>query len=397
MSGVPSLPADTDVAIVGGGIMGASIAYFLTEADDLEVTVLERRNIASGSTGDSSAIIRHHYGQKEIYTKLAWWSHGFFRAFEDRVGQPIAYRQCPRVIFAEEGSADAAYAEAGHDVLAAHDIPVARYEGDELRERFPMLELDGVDFAVSDEQAAYSDGNDVAAGFARAAQERGATVVTGVTVDGFDIEDGAISAVRTDDGTVACDDIVLAAGPWTPGLAPELGVDVPVTPSAESVIILDPPDRYREKYPSLAPVTGFEDGDYYIRADFGGGVLVSTHHTGGACEPGYRRQPQQDTLMELYDVIDRYVPELGDAGIQGRYTGVYSNTPDHDFILDQAGPDGCYLACGFSGHGFKHAPAVGKIMTDLVVSGETDLVDRSFFALSRFDDDPAGHGWALQY
>ncbi len=88
------------------------------------------------------------------------------------------------------------------------------------------------------------------------------------------------------------------------------------------------------------------------------------------------------------------IPELRDAGIRGQYCGVYSSTPDHDFILDQIGPDGCYFACGFSGHGFKQAPAVGKIMSDLVTTGSTPLVDATFFSYDRFSESAAGHGKA---
>ncbi|ELY54915.1 FAD dependent oxidoreductase [Natronococcus amylolyticus DSM 10524] len=397
MEATPTLPEATDIVIVGGGVIGASIAYFLVTESEYDVTLVEKNAIGAGSTGDSSAIIRHHYGEKELYTELADWSHQFYQEFEDRVGEPIAYNENPRVTFAEEGSSDVEYAEAGYEILSELGIPVTRYDGDQLDEAFPMFNLEAFDFAVSDETAAYSDGTDVAAGFVRAAQHRGATVVTGVAVEGFETESGSVTAVQTDDGTVACDNVVLAAGPWTPALGEQLGLDVPITPSREQVLLLEPTAEYREQYPDLVPTAGLPGG-CYIRSEFGEGVLIATHHSEEQCDPDhYEKRPDQETLLDLHETVAEYIPELSDAGIQGKYTGVYANTPDHDFILDHCGPDGCYLACGFSGHGFKQAPAVGKLMSDRITKGESELADLEFFSLSRFEDSAEGHGGGIEY
>lgn len=398
MSIAPDLPTETDVVVVGGGVIGASIAYFLTTETDREVTVVEKQSIGAGSTGDSSAIIRHHYGEKEIYTRMAKWSHQFYRRFESEVGEPIAYEKSRRVTFAEEDTETADYAESGHEILESLDIPVSRYEEPELSAEFPMFSLDEFDFAVSDDTAAYSDGTDVASGFARAVQNRGGTVVTGVTVKGFEVNGDSVVGVKTDDGAVSCSEVVIAAGPWTPRLMDQLGVSVPVTPSRERVIILDPSESYLEEYASeLVPTAGLPGG-YYVRSEFGDGVLIATHHSGERCDPDhYKNIPDEETLLELHGTLSEYIPDLGDAGVQGRYSGVYANTPDHDFIIDQCGPDGCYVACGFSGHGFKQAPAVGKLVTDLVADGESDVADLEFFSLSRFEDDEHGHGGEIQF
>ncbi|WP_306052061.1 NAD(P)/FAD-dependent oxidoreductase [Natronococcus wangiae] len=397
MEGTPPLPEETDIVIIGGGVIGASIAYFLVTESDRDVTLIEKNAIGSGSTGDSSAIIRHHYGEKEIYTELAEWSHRFYQEFEDQVGEPIAYNDNPRVTFAEDESADAEYAEAGYDVLTDREIPVTRYDGEELDEAFPMFNLETFDFAVSDDTAAYSDGTDVAAGFVRAAQQRGGTVVTGTTVEGFETDSESITAVQTDDGVISCENVVLAAGPWTPALGEKLGLDIPVTPSREQVILLEPTEEYEKKYPDLVPTAGLPNG-CYIRSEFSEGILIATHHSGDQCHPDhYDKQPDEEMLLELHETVSEHIPELSDAGIQGKYTGVYSNTPDHDFILDQCGPDGCYIACGFSGHGFKQAPAVGKMMADLITGQESGLADLEFFSLSRFEDSGEGHGGGIEY
>lgn len=388
-----SLPDSADVVVIGGGIMGTSTAFFLTTETDLDIVLVEKDEIGSGSTGDSSAIIRHHYGPQRIYSKLARWSHDFYRNFEANTGQEIAYAPNPMVRFGTEDSDAEAYAKAGYDVLSSLDIPVTWYDEDEIDEQYPMLDVAEMDFAVSDDDSAYSDGTDVAGGFARAAQERGATVVTGVTVEDINVTDGTVTAVETTDGTVQTDSIVLSAGPWTPRLAETVGLDIPITRTREQVLILEPNEEYIEKYPDLIPSGGLPGGDWYMRPDFGDGILVATHHTGNDVDPDhYQSKPDQDMVLELSERIQAFVPELDDAKIRGQYCGVYSTTPDHDFIIDQAGPDGCYIGCGFSGHGFKHAPAVGRILTDLIDIGDTDIVDVEFFAYDRFEDDPDGHG-----
>jgi len=381
------------VVVVGGGIMGTSAAYFLATETDRDVLLVEQNEIASGSTGDSSAILRHHYGPKEIYARTAWWSHRFYREFHERTGEHLAHADSPLVRFGVDGTPAGEYADAGADVLASLDVPVTRYGADELDEQYPMLELEGIDFAVSDDAAGYSDGTDAAGGFARAAQDAGATVVTGVAVEDVAVEDDAVAGVETSDGTVAAETVVVAAGPWTPRLMDRLGVDVPLERTREQILVLEPPESFAEAYPDLVPTSGAPGGDWYMRADFGGGVLLATHHTDETVDPDrYDGTPDQETILDLLDELEAFAPELADARIKGQYCGVYTTTPDQDFVVDSVGPDGCFVACGFSGHGFKHGPAIGRILTDLVTTGDTDLVDVDYFSLDRFEGDATGHG-----
>lgn len=157
--------------------------------------------------------------------------------------------------------------------------------------------------------------------------------------------------------------------------------------------IFDPSDEYVDECSDLTPTMSMPGGEWYLRPDFGDNVLVATDYLTEETDPdAYGNTPNEATLLNLTDLVTDTVPGLVDASVRGQYCGVCSTTPDHDFVLNDAGPDGCYLACGFSGHGFKHGPAVGRIMRDLLVDGGTDLVDVDYFALGRFDEDPEGHG-----
>lgn len=380
------IPSSVDVTIVGGGIVGTSAAYFLATETDREVLLIERDAIASGSTGDSSAIIRHHYGDREVYSRLADWSHEFFRDFEERTGEPIAYEPNPLVRLGVEGEPSGEYARAGHETLSKLDIPVTRYERDELARRYPMLSTEDVDFAVSDDTAAYSDASDVAGGFARAAQAGGATVVTDVSAEGLLVEDGRIVGVETDAGVVDTDDVVVAAGPWSRRIAEWIDVELPIRLTREQILLLEPPEEFSAADLDGLPTTGKPDADWYMRPDFGEGVLIATHHSGDPVDPDtYKRDPDEETVLRFIDELEEFAPALADAKLRGGYCGIYSDTPDRGFIIDQVGPSGCYFACGFSGHGFKTAPAVGTMLADLVVDGESDLVDLGHFSLDRFE------------
>jgi glycine/D-amino acid oxidase-like deaminating enzyme len=387
-----SVPDSVDVAIVGGGIVGTSTAFFLSRASDLDVLLVEKDSFASGSTGDSSAILRHHYGPQQQYSKMAKWGHEFYRNFADETGQEIAYERTPFVRYAKRGSETAEYARAGSEVLSSLDLPVSIYE-DDIEERYPMFDFEEYDLVVCDETAAYSDGSDAANGFVRAASHDGVTVVSDTRVEAIDTEAGQVVGIETAGGYVSCPEVVSAAGPWTQELMATVDVEVPLSISREQVLILDPPQEYLDEYYDITPTISLPGGGHYMRPDFGDGILVATHHTTEEADPDwYDDTPDEETVLSLTSKLTELVPALADSGLRGRYCGVYSTTPDHDFVIDEAGPDGCYLAAGFSGHGFKHGPTIGKILADMVVDGGTDLVDVDFFSLDRFEDDPHGHG-----
>lgn len=381
------LPSRVDVIVIGGGIVGTSAAYFLATETDREVLLLERDAIASGSTGDSSSIIRHHYGDRETYTRLADWSHEFFRNFEERTGEPIAYTENPLVRLGRDGEPSGEYAQAGYDMLSDLDIPVTRYDREQLQGRYPLLSIDDVDFAVSDDTAAYSDASDVAGGFARAAQNEGATVITGIEAEDFLVEDDRLVGVETDAGRVEADAVLVAAGPWSGRIAEWVGVDLPLRLTREQILLLDPPEEVSPEDLDALPTTGQPDADWYMRPDFGEGVLIATHHAGDPADPDtYKRDPDEETILQFIRELEEFAPALADAKLRGGYCGIYSDTPDRGFIIDQLGPEGCYFACGFSGHGFKTAPAVGRMVVDLLAGRDSDLADLGEFSLARFEE-----------
>lgn len=388
------LPDTVDTVIVGGGIAGTSTCYFHAAETDRSVLLLEKDNIASGATGDSSAIIRHHYGASKIYAEMAKWSHKFYREFEERTGQPLAYNSNPLLRLGVEGDESGAYAMNGHKVLEELNIPVSRLEREDFTEEFPMISSPETDFVVNDETAAYSSGTDACIGFVNAAREAGAMVDTGTKVTDIKTKRGKVVGVQTPEKTIETENVVVTAGPWTTEIMETIEVDVPIELSREQILLLES-ESFSEKYSEGLPTSGAPGEEWYARDDFVDGILIATHthESEGKVDPDtYKDSVDEDIKLELIDNLVSFCPDLEDAGLQGEYCGIYSNTPDFDFILDEVGPDGCVVGCGFSGHGFKQGPAIGKILSDLVTKGDSNITDVDYFSLDRFEKNEQGHG-----
>jgi glycine/D-amino acid oxidase-like deaminating enzyme len=159
-----------------------------------------------------------------------------------------------------------------------------------------------------------------------------------------------------------------------------------VAPTREQILVVEPPDSFSDRYPYPFPtISSKEPGHVYVRPLPVGHVLVGGHHRGGRVDPDvYDEGANMDYIDWAIDELDRLSPPLTKSDLVDSYAGLYSNTPDTDFIIDDPLENLVVLA-GFSGHGFKHSPVIGEIATDLVVSGETEVVDIDRFSLDRFE------------
>jgi monomeric sarcosine oxidase len=378
-----TIPGAVDVAIVGGGIMGTSTAYHLTERTDLDVVLLEKRSIAAGSTGKSSGVVRFNYGDVRVYSEMAVRAHAFWTEAADHLGRDVGFVQNGLVYF---GRDDADHGEkAGYEILRDLGVEVELADPSRLRELLPHVTVSDYDYGVYSPTAGFADPHAATQAFYESAKRNGLRVETGVEVTGFAGDDRRVTGVETTAGTVEADRVVSAAGPWTRRLLATAGVDVPVTPSREQLLVLDPPDDFFDAYPYPFPtVSSKAPGHIYVKPDPVGKVLVGGHHRGTDCDPdAYDETADMDYVTWAIDELEHRVPSLVDADLVNGYAGVYSNTPDKDFVIDEPVENLVCLA-GFSGHGFKHAPVIGEVAADLVVDGETGVVDLSRFSLDRF-------------
>ena len=364
-----------DVAVVGGGVMGASIAYHLA-ARGVGVVLLERGRICSGFTRHSTAIIRLHYTQPLLVQMAA---HGLrtYRAFRDVVGGDSGFTRTGMLF----GVAAAERARLEENVAVGRSEGAETYllEPEQVAELDPRIVADDLVFCFEPE-AGYCDPYAVTAGLATAARRSGATVredvpVTAVSGDG----------VETSDGSVAADAVVVAAGPWTAPLLEPLGYDLPLAPAPAEV------GRYRlpagfDPPPAVADFSGIQ---FYFRPAEPGFLEV------GSLAPEHAEQPvdpdrpvegaRLETLRAYERALERRLRGSGGGHWRGAWTGIYDVTPDWEPAIGAVpGADGVYVAAGFSGHGFKLAPAVGLALAELVCDGRSTTFDLELLAPERF-------------
>jgi sarcosine oxidase, subunit beta len=370
------IPRSADVVIVGAGIIGASIAFHLAARGATDVVVLERDGIASGATAKATGGIRQQFSS-EADIRLSRESVRFFEAFEDRVGLPFHFRQ-NGYLFLIANDEQLRIFTRNAELQNHLDVPTEIITPDEIRRRHPMIEIDGLvgaSFCPTDGSGSPADATYA---FARRARDSGATILEGVTVTGIVTNRGRVEAVKTTSGTITTGTVVNAAGPWAALIGEMAGLALPVSPRPRQVF-------------SVSPVEGLGP-DFPFTIDMGSGVYVhqepgSILLGGGDRETESSFEPVVDwsRFEGLVDAVTRRVPALADARSVSAWSGLREMTPDDHAILGPV-PDlaGYWNAVGFSGHGFMHAPAIGRIMAEWLLDGDPTGIDTAHFALDRF-------------
>ena len=376
-----------DVVIAGGGCMGCSVAWHLAQLGITNVVLLEREpQLATGSTGKNAGGVRHQFSHP-ANIELSKESIGMIAHFENIVGVPIDFHQ-DGYLFLLSKAANVETFKRNVALQQRHGIDVRWVSNDDARTLAPGLDLTGVKGATYCPQDGVADPNGVTMGFAKGAQARGVEIVREVELTGVRLDSHRIAEVRTSKGTISTPVLVNAAGPWAKSIGRMLGVDVPVEPERRHIFIASPPgggswddDRHRGRVPkSKLLVIDFESTFYFHRE--GGGLLFGM---GDPDErPGFDITVRWDFLPKVIEVAMQRLPALADAAVSHAWAGLYEMTPDHNPII---GPsvdvDGFYTIAGFSGHGFQHAPAAGRILADLI-AGRNPQFDLSPFELDRF-------------
>jgi len=377
-----------DVVIVGGGCMGASVAFYLAERGVTNVVLVEREpQLGAASTGRNAGGFRHQFSHP-ANIELSRESIAVFASFEEAIGHPIDFWPDGYLFLLSSDASVTAFRK-NVALQRAHGINVDWLSAADAAALCPGLAVDGVIGATYCADDGIADPNGVTQGFAKAAQARGVEVRRGEEVTGIRVEGGRVAGVETSSGTIAAPAVVNAAGAWAQGIGRLAGVEVPVTPERRHIFIAQPPgggtwdddERHGASVPaSRLMVIDFESTFYFHRE--GGGLLFGM---GDPDErPGYDITVQWDFLPKVIDVAVRRLPALGDASVSHAWAGLYEMTPDHNPIIGPA-PDvpGLFTIAGFSGHGFQHCPAAGRILADLM-TGRDPSFDVSPFAHDRF-------------
>lgn len=365
-----------DVVVVGGGCVGVSAAYHLAVAGAGRVLLLEREEaLGTGATGACAGGFRHQFGSP-INVRLSLASIPMITSFEEEHGLPLDVHQDGYLFLVRDASAWDSY-RAAAEMQRSLGARVELLTADEAAEVVPGIAVDDVVGATFGPDDGIADPSGLTQGYATLARRAGAEIETGVEVTAVEVEGGRARGVATSAGPVAAGAVVNAAGPWAAPLAETAGVDLPLEPIPRSVVVTGGfPEAPRRWTMVIDAATTF----YFHRE--GPGVLMGM---GGRDErPSFDARVDEAFIAEeVLPVAVRVFPPLEAAPVATTWCGLYEMTPDRHPVLGQALP-GLYLANGFSGHGFQHAPVVGKLLAEMILDGEARTVDVSTLGPGRF-------------
>jgi glycine/D-amino acid oxidase-like deaminating enzyme len=395
-----------EVVIVGGGCMGASVAYHLARLGVSDVVLLERaKMLGTGSTGRNAGGVRHQFSN-EANIRLSIESIGLLERFADEVGHQIDFHQ-DGYLFLLSSPASVETFQRNVALQRGLGVDVQWLDARDAAALAPGLCADGVLAATFCQRDGIADPNGVTMGFAKTAQSLGVSVERDVEVTAIIVASGRVSAVETTRGTIETRTVVNAAGPHARSIGRMAGAEVPVDPIRRHIFIAapsslgEPPGRPEpgrgatdsgqaafDVPSSHIMVIDFETTFYFHRE--GAGLLFGM---GDRQEtPTFDTTVQWDFLPQVIEVAVTRLPALADASISHAWAGLYEMSPDGNPIVGAAaGVEGLYLINGFSGHGFQHSPAAGRILAD-VMTGRDPKFDLTPFSAGRFAQRGAAAG-----
>ncbi|CAM3748853.1 NAD(P)/FAD-dependent oxidoreductase [Isoptericola cucumis] len=382
------LPARAEVVVVGGGVVGASVAFHLAEGG-ADVLLVESGELAGGSSGKPIGGVRAQFSQ-EANVALGRRSLELFEDFARRPGGDIGLRQ-PGYLFVLPTDDDVELF--GRSVAVQRDLGVdARLlTPAEARRLNPYLAAEGYAGAAYAPRDGWAHPAAVVAGYADGAERHGAQVRTHAAVTGIGpgTHDGldrlVVTTVR---GRVRAGAVVLCAGAWSRPLGAMAGVDLPVDPVRRQIAFTAPLEPPAGVPDAGLPFTIDFGSTYYLHdADAPGTLLLGMSEPGTPVGFDTRYDPTWEPALRA--AAARCTPALADVALTGGWAGLYEMTPDHDALIGEAPADAgrVLYACGFSGHGFLQAPAVGEAVRDLYAGrsgAASSAVDVSAFTAGRF-------------
>jgi sarcosine oxidase subunit beta len=371
------LPKTAEIVIIGGGVMGMSTAYHLALKGCHDVLLLEREAFfGEGATGRCAGGIRHQFST-DVNIQLSIHSIRMLEHFEEEVGQPIDLKQCGYLIMAsseEEMETFRANVARQHQ----HGVLTQILSPDEITTRVPHLNLEGIIGATFYGRDGIADPSGVVGGYVSRARALGTTLLNQVEVTGITVKSGRVAGVQTPLGQVAAGCVVIAAGPWS-GLVGRLaGVELPIVPERQQIIVTAPLDWLPDDFPFVI--------DFAQRLYFhpeGKGLLTGQSMVDWP--PTFEQTIDPNwTAVHIANAIAR-LPMLESAQVLTQWAGLYENTPD---ALPIIGPipqvEGLFCIAGFSGHGFMHGPVAGLLLAEDILDEGAHTVDITPLRFTRF-------------
>ena len=373
------MAATADVVIIGGGIVGSSIAYHLAESGCTDVLIIEREEKQGlGSTSKSLGGVRAQFATP-INIQMSLFSIDLFSRFEEVTGQTADYR-AHGYLFCATTEAHLKYLRENQEKQKAFGVKNAEMVSrEDIVKMVPQMIADDIIGGAYCPTDGFVDPYGVMTGFAKRAKERGVRIWLNTSVTGVNVENGAVTGVKTTSGEVSTRNVVNAAGPWAAGIAELAGVKLPVTPLRRQIVKTQRCDFLPAKFPMVIDMsTGF-----HFRRE-GEAILMAWPDKEETY--GFKTAFTHEFLEKVLTLAVDRVPQFADLPVNPKqcWAGMYEVSPDHHAIIGPApGVKGLFFANGFSGHGVMHSPASGRITADLILQRES-FVDPAPLGVERF-------------
>ncbi len=373
---------NSDILIIGGGILGTSLAYQLGARGIRNVSLLEKGEPGDGSTGKSAAIIRMHYTNAAT-VQLALRSRELFLNWTDAVDPHPVYDATGWFFLVPPDQEDNL-----RDNLAMNQeqgVDAELMDVTNIVQKIDGINPDGIGCGIYERKSGCADPNATCQGLARSAQQHGVNVVTGAGVDRLLTDGDRIVGAEVNGERFEAGVTVLAAGPWSGNLLAGIGLDLPLEVTREQELVL------RANAPSDIPPFSISNmcDQIYLRPMNETGILL------GRGYPKDYETVDPDSHKESHDAsfaddassrLTHRFPRLAGAQLERGVVGLYTVTPDwHPVVGPATSHPGLWVATGGSGHSFKIGPALGEMLADLILDGESNWIDAGLFDCYRFE------------
>ena len=372
----------SECIVIGGGVIGASIAYHLASQRAGRVVLLERQALCNGTTARSGAIVRQHYSN-DFTIRMAEESLGVFQHFDDIIGGDCGFVKTGMLVITGEQGAETLRANVA--LQQAQGVKTKLISPETIPVVAPGYESEGAALACYEAEAGVADPMATTYCFAQRARDLGAVIHEATTVTRILTQNNHVTGAETTQGSFSAPVVVLAANIWSVALAQDIGVTLPIRATRHPMLALRRPNDIGGHLGMHAVCLDVRHS-VYLRPDLGGITLVgSTDDVLTASDPdSYAQGLTEEEIAYFRSQASQCFPALARGVPRGGWAGIYDDTIDYHPILGHlAAYEGLYCAAGFSGHGFKLSPNVGRWMAQLITTGKShdDMVP---FAYERF-------------
>ena len=373
-----------DVVVVGGGVIGTSIAMHLALIGSGRVVLVEQGHLAGGASGLSGAMVREHY-LHAVLVRMSMEARSVFHNFAEVIGGDARFRHTGRLQLFPEHDEPAVRA----NVAMNRDLGVniEMLTPSEATRIVPQLDVSGIAVCAYEPDAGYADPVATTYAYAERARSLGVEVLTQTPITGLITSGGRIAGVETATGCIETGTVVVAAGSRTNRLVGPIAEQLPITATrVQMAHFFRPPTLESMSTIVIDRATGA-----YLREDAGRGAVVGAEGPGDLIEvdnpDDIPRNADHDMIESLWRRATVRLPDFAAATCRGGYSAHYDMTPDANPIIDRSDSvAGLYRAAGFSGHGFKLSPVIGRMVAELVVHGGCSDHPVERFRLSRFEE-----------